>query len=270
MKLTRYLVVLIAALLLSSSALGLTSIGPPASNIGKGQFALGFDYTHSEYDLEWKGDTSVLFPEFDLQFNQYDVEVETKNQKTDAYLAKISYGLAEGSELFVRLGTAESDFAWGVGAKTTLAKSPKLDWGLAIQASWLRFEETETVGPFYIEDIVFGPFIVDGEMDVTAIQIVTGPVLKLDKLHLYGGPFLSWLKADSDFKATGNFTVDIPEVGSVSTPVIWTGSFDVENDFQLGGYIGLSLEIIENLNLNAEYQMTKDSQVMRFGMMYRF
>jgi len=269
-------------LLLDSTLFAFFPIGPPSSNIEKGQFALGVDYAHIEYDLEPKGEQSWFYPEWD-QTLYGNVEFGASEQKADAYLAKIVYGIADGSELFVRLGTSENSFAWGLGAKTTLAESPSLDWSIAIQANWLRSEETETVGPFYAEDqgyleqgtwffnnIVYGPFYNEVKVDVTAIRIYAGPVFKFEKFRFYCGPVLSWLKVDYDFEASGDFTWDIIGVGSFGSPVVWKGSYGVEDEFRLGCYIGSSVEIVENFDLVAELQQTGDSRLFGVGLDCRF
>ena len=257
--------------LLSNQAVGLAPIGPAASNLEKGQFALGFDYAHNEFDLEGKGGSSLLLPEFDLQWN---LSTELGESEMNICSGKISYGIAEGSELFVRLGIADSEFVWGLGAKATLAKSPKLDWGIAVQANWLRFEETESFpGDTFVGDdrvVVFDPFTAKGEFDVTSIQIFAGPVFKFDKLRFYGGPFLSWLKVDVDCKATRNVTGVGPGVIWVDEPISLMYSFDSENDFQFGGYIGSSLEILKNFDLMAELQFTGDGQLFGLGLGYKF
>lgn len=258
-------------LLLSSQAVGFAPIGPAASDLEKGQFALGFDYAHNEFELEGEGGSSLPLPEFELQ---WDIVTEFGERETDFYSGKISYGIAEGSELFVRLGIADSEFAWGVGAKTTFAKSPKLDWGIGIQANWLRFEETESLpGETFIGDgrvVEFGPVDVKYETDVMSVQIFAGPVFKFDKLRFYGGPFLSWLKVDVDCEASRNITGVGPGVIWVDVPVGLTYSFENENDFQFGGYIGSSLEIVKNFDLVAELQFTGDSQLFGLGLGYRF
>ncbi|MBA7480316.1 hypothetical protein ES707_15767 [subsurface metagenome] len=258
-------------LLLSSQAVGFAPIGPAASNLEKGQFALGFDYAHSENDFEGKGGSSLLLPEFDVRWN---MSSEFGEFETNFYSGKFRYGIAEGSELFVRLGIADSEFAWGVGAKTALLKSPKLDWGIGIQANWLYSEETETLpGKTYIGEnsvVEFGPVDVKYETDVMSVQIFTGPVFKFDKLRFYGGPFLSWLKVDGDCKATQNITGVGPGTIWVDVPVSLTYSCENENDFQFGGYIGSSLEIVKNFDLMAELQFTSDGQLFGLGLGYRF
>jgi len=258
-------------LLLSNQAVGFAPIGPAASNLEKGQFALGFDYAYSKNDLEGEGGSSLLLPEFELG---WDMSTELGESETNFYSGKFSYGIAEGSELFARLGIADSEFAWGVGAKTTFARSPKLDWGIGVQANWLRFEETESLpGDILVgrgRVVECGPIDVNYEFDVTSIQIFAGPVFKFDKLRFYGGPFLSWLKVDVDCEATRNITGVGPGVIWVDEPISLTYSFENENDFQFGGYIGSSLEIVKNFDLMAELQFTGDSQLFGLGLSYRF
>lgn len=256
---------------LSSQAVGIAPMGPAASDLEKGQFALGFDYAHSKNDLEGEGGSSLLLPEFELEWS---MSAELGEGETDSYLGKIRYGIAEGSELFVRLGIADSAFAWGVGAKTTLAKSPKVDWGVGVRANWWRFEETESFpGDTFIGGgrvVEFGPIDVKYEFDVTSIQIFAGPVFKLDKLRFCGGPFVSWLKADVGCKANRNVTGVGPGVIWVDEPISLAYSFGNENDFQFGGYIGSSLEIVKNFDLVAELQFTGDTQLFGLGVGYRF
>ena len=258
-------------LLLSSQAVGFAPIGPASSNLEKGQFALGFDYAHSEFDLEGKGGSSLLLPEFGLQWN---MRSELEEIEMNVCLGRISYGIAEGSELFARLGIAKSVFAWGLGAKMMLAKSPKLDWGVGVQANWLRFEETESLpGETFMDDdiiVVFDPFNAKSEFDVTSIQIFAGPVFKFDKLRFYGGPFLSWLKVDVDCKATRNVTGIVPGVMWADVPVSLAYSYDSENDFEFGGYIGMSVGLLDNLDVQVEYQLARDLSIFGAGLSFKF
>jgi len=263
--------VICCVLLLSGQAVGFAPIGPAASVLEKGQFALGFDYAHNKIDLEGKGEGSLLLSEFDILWG---MATELGEGETDAYFGKISYGIAEGLELFARLGIAESDFAWGLGAKATLASSPKLDWGIGVQANWFRLEQTRYFsGDTFVgwdRVVEFGPIVSEDEFNFSSIQIFTGPVFKFDRFRLYGGPFLSWLKVDVDCEATRNVTGVGPGVFWVDEPVSLTYSFENENDFQFGGYIGSSLEIVKNFDLMAELQFTVDSQLIGFSLGYKF
>ena len=222
---------IIIAVLFASPAWALTFMGPPTSDIKQGQFGVGFDYAQTEADIEIEGVSGILT----------DVEADT-------YFARLLFGIADGAELSARLGIGEiedlgNEFAWGVGAKATLVKSGSLNWGALFQFTGLYGDETDTISGFGVT----------GDFDVYEYQVAVGPTLKIGQLSVYGGPFLHFITGDADIRILGT-----------------TLSYDLEQESEFGGYIGLSWDMVENTSLAVEYQATGDADAIGISLIHRF
>jgi len=236
---------IVIVLLINGRLLAIAPIGPTASPIKKGQSSLGFEYGRTEAD-------------YTVKALGFAIDSEAKS---NGFYGRYAYGIADGSELFVRFGAAKFagesdidvtspsgyDFAWGFGAKTTLAESANVRWGIAAQVTWWQAESAVTTADYSLHEADKG----------YSVQIAGGPVFRLDGLSLYGGPVLFFAEAD----AHGTFRV-------ADTAVKLDA--DVEQGLQLGGYIGLSLELAKTVDLGVEYQLSADTAVFGVGLTCRF
>ncbi len=236
-------------LLLSSRAVGFAPIGPAACDLDQGQFAIGTDYV--------KGDFKTSFENLYITVEGVgtqrlpggsDIEFEL-----DGYSGKVSYGVSDQCLVFVSLYRD----GWGFGSKMTLRESTTLDWGLTTRIDFVSDE-----------DVIYSPFVRPGnwlyakaQYDFYAVRIAAGPVYKSDGLRLYGGPFLFWASGDGDFE--GKY------VYSDGTPVDVKSSWDIIK-IELGGYIGVSLELVENIEVQAEYQIADDLSIFGAGLSFKF
>lgn len=239
-------------LLLSRQAVGIVPIGPASSDLGQGQFAIGFDYSNCDHKLSLENRT-VTYSGLDTIHlpDTLSNEVELKG-----YLGKVSYGITERCLIFARLGqfdiASEKDFTWGLGTKITLKELEVLDLGLTAQVNFLNDRRTVSYpGWDYYEE----------HIDFYVAQITIGPVYKRENFRVYGGPFLVW--ADGDGGTNGRYVSDGMTVDVKS-------HFDVKEDLAAGGYIGMSLEIAENFDLMAEYQIVKDSDMFGASLSFKF
>ena len=85
------------------------------------------------------------------------------------------------------------------------------------------------------------------------IQIALGPTYTAEGVMIYGGPFLHLIDGDMDLQ-------------SGATKV----SADLEEESEVGGYIGAQFDIMENAAINVEYQLTGDAQGIFAGITWVF
>lgn len=236
------LIIVTIGLLCAGQAWALTYIGPPTSDIEAGQFGIGFDYSNGKVGVKIGG---------------YGLSGAT-DLDTSVTFGKLVFGLADRAEFFARLGLSDIDedkhggfssnneFAWGLGTKMTFAgeKDEPLNWGILFQFTALTADDT---WEYYI-------FAGDSEIDAYEFQVAVGPSYKIDTLCLYGGPFLYFIDGDWDIKSGGTTFL----------------SFDVEQETEFGGYVGLGWEITENSSLNVEYQFTDDAHAVGISLLNKF
>jgi hypothetical protein len=244
--------VFLAVAFLVSPVSALTYMGSPTSNVKQGDLLLGFDYSDSKLDVEWRG---------------YGLKGTIKNVESDLYLGKVGLGLSDGFELFGRFGLNRMDytlnqmeytediqdgfrfnsgneFAWGVGMKATLGRKDNLSWGALFQ--FMDFTGHDRS--------YFDEHLIDTEIDAYEIQLAIGPSYEIYNLCLYGGPFLHVIGGDVEMK-TGSTTLS---------------SFDIEQGSEAGGYIGLGWQFAKNSSLNVEYQLTGDARAIGISLLNRF
>jgi hypothetical protein len=226
-------VIITAVVLFASPAWALTHMGSPTSNVKQGALILGFDYSDSETDIDVSG--------YGLNGTFEDVE-------SDLYMAKVGIGVFDRIELFGRFGSSEiedlgNEFAWGLGTKATLGRQDALSWGALFQLTALTAKDTENL---------FG-FLLNGEMNVYEFQIAFGPRYDIGGLYVYGGPFFHFISGNIDLEFLG-----------------YTASFDIKQESEFGGYIGLGWQIAENSSLSVEYQSTGNAEAVGVGLVHRF
>lgn len=237
---------IVAVCLLSSRLYAIAPIGPAASTLEQGQVELGFDYTHTVFDG---------LP-FDVSGEMFGLQIGDTvpvDDEINTYFARIGYGLVDPVDVFLRFGVGkaemtETDFAWGMGGRLTIAESDRLDWGLTAQANWYG-NDVETVR----QDEIWGPVFYREDLSIRVIQIAAGPVYVSDKLYVYGGPFVFWAKGD------GDATFDSGRYSD-------TYSVYVESDIVAGGYVGLSLAVKSKIYLKAECQLAEHFRAFGFSL----
>ena len=237
-------------LLLSSQAFGLAPIGPASSGLAQGQFAIGTEYVKGDFKTEFKNYT-IMFGDRGIQRlpGGNDVEFDL-----DVYFGKVSYGVSDECLVFANL----CQDVWGFGTKITVRESATCDWGLTARIDFLSGG-----------DAIYSPVVIAGnwsyaelQFDFHTVQIATGPVYKIDGLRLYGGPFIFLANGEGDFE--GRYVYSDGMVEDIKS------RWDIETEIELGGYVGVSLELFENLEVLAEYQITEDLGVFGAGLSFKF
>jgi len=137
-----------------------------------------------------------------------------------------------------------NEFAYGFGTKLTISEQDAITWGGLFQMTWIEGD-----------DSVSG---IDIDVDAYEMQIAFGPTYEVDSMRIYGGPFLHLV--DGDGKASGV----VPGWGAIS------GSFDVEQESEFGGYVGAQFDVAENSCVNVEAQFTGDAWAITAGIGFGF
>ena len=222
-------VILISAVLFGSPAWALTYMGSPSSDVKQGELFLGFDYTNSELDFEFTGDTRRGILD--------DVD-------SDLYLGRAGIGLLDGVEIFGRLGMAEvedlgNEFTWGLGTRATFARQDNVSWGVLFQLTALSADEGGRIGNYELA----------GDFDAYEYQFAIGPTFGNDGASVYFGPFCHFVDGDAD--------------------LVTHGSVDVEQESEFGLYLGVSWHVADSTNLNIEFQGTDDDKLVGIGLVHR-
>jgi len=178
----------------------------------------------------------------------------------------------------------DTGFAIGFGTKVTLYEDTDLKIGGLFQASWTEMDvRTKYQGVSQTD--YYGPDIYslwsvpsDGELEIWEFQLAVGATYVLSpSFTVYGGPFWHLIDGEYDFKGRGvsvsvyDFGVDGLDLGDfIGNPLGVTGSYDVENKSQFGGYLGAQIDVTDNVVCNAECMLTGDAFGIGTGLTWRF
>lgn len=222
-----------------SHVIAVAPLGPPVSNLGKGKSSIGVAYTYSRMDLEFDSGTSPGGgPAFTLD-----------GIRSHGIFVDFARGFGERWEAFIRVGAGstratdsvgataihmhdpDSGYAVGFGTKFTLYQpSPKLKFGGIFQVLWTKVKGDAMIGG--------NPW--KTETDMTEIQFAVGPEYKFnDKLSLYGGAFFNYVE--------GAFDAERKNAAGII-------SYDIDNGDVAGAFLGTSIAISNNTDLNLEWQ----------------
>ena len=222
--------------------LALSPLGPTIATLDRGKMSVGFDFADSKSNIKISG---------------YGLSGILEDVESQLYLAKLTLGLFDNYEMFIRLGAADhkaegyqgsSGFAYGWGSKLTLATGDPVSWGTIFQMTWSESSDvlTEDVPPF-------GTINADVDIDVMEIQIAVGPTYTQGGLSIYGGSFIHLIDGELGVAALGESV-----------------SFDLEQKSEFGGYIGARFDLAESSSVFFEYQKTGDASAIAGGVVWRF
>jgi len=222
--------IIIVAVLFNGPVWALTYMGSPSSDVKQGELFLGFDYSNGQLDLEFRGDTS---------------NGVLDNVDSDLYLGRAGIGLIDGLEVFGRLGLGEiedlgNESVWGLGTRATFAKKDNVSWGALFQLTSLSTEENGYIGGYEL----------NGDFDVYEYQLAIGPTFDNGGSSVYFGPFFHFIDGDAD--------------------LVTHGSVDIEQESEVGLYIGVLWELADNTSLNIEFQGTDDAKLGGIGLVHKF
>jgi len=257
-------------LMTSGRSFALDPLGPPMASQKKDHGNIGLEYLYSEMDLH-ADNLIVATPLGNLQFPSGEIESIKMNK---LYINLTSNLLDDNYDIFLRLGITnssvdksknqenlsyigDSDYncALGGGFRTTFYQSNdgKVKWGMLAQLSYATFDFDNKIYSVNGSDISLSATV-----DMLEIQFAAGPTYQVtDEISIYGGPFLHFIKGSAELR--GN-------VSEISVQ----GSSDIEQTSELGGFIGLSTDLVKNTKFNIEFQHTGDAQAVGFSFIYRF
>ena len=183
-------VVVVVAILYSSTALAVAPVGPPTAGLKTGQWSVGFGYAHGEIDsagMDWKSDFVSGIP-----------SSKAKDVKSDAYLAKFGYGISDNWEFYGLLGVADlrgklediadfdgdQDFSGCFGTKYTFLKDGPLSWGTVYQMTWSKGKDSFALDASdYDEEL--GAVNIDSKFKMYDIFLAVGPTYEMKNWRIY-------------------------------------------------------------------------------------
>ena len=254
----KVVVVLIVATM-SVSAFGTGFIGTPTAELQQGQWNVGFNYTYISTDL---AKTKVAGSEGGTPVSS---KVEINDNNIQRYYGTIGYGLTDAWEAYVQLGIADvkaqlkpqgedseghnfdNDFAWGWGTRYTFYEQENVRWGASVQMNWLD-TSCDDKGAGYEAQI---------DYETYDLLIAAGPTVDMGGWNLYGGPFFYMISGDLDLKGTDS-----------GTPFTYSG--DLEEDGNIGGFVGAQFNLMENYDLTTEVSFTGDGWALGVGIAVPF
>ena len=141
----------------------------------------------------------------------------------------------------------DSGYAVGFGTKWTFCQPrPNLKFGGIFQMLW-----TEAKGDATIAGASW-----QTETNMTEIQFAVGPEYKFnDKFSLYGGAFFNIVDGEFDAKS------------KTGTGVI---SYDIDSGAVAGGFLGTSIALNDNTDLNLEWQHTSALDLVGIKLALKF
>ena len=217
--------------LMADPLFALVPMGPTCTPLKTGQTSFGFEYIRSESDFVLSG---------------YGFSEIVEDVPIDATMVRLGLPFGDRSEFFARFGLGEieeagSEFAWGLGLK--LASKSTDSFGLGAIA-----QVTQFIGD---ESINIGPYIADEDVSLYEFQVGVGPTWQSNGISIYGGPMVRFVTGDDVIR-----NLDL--------------IFDIEQDSEIGGFIGVSAELAEGFSLNGEYQLTADAWMIAVNLQFRF
>jgi hypothetical protein len=234
-------IVIIMVLGMANSALGLNYLGPPTTRLRTGQWYVGASYSDSRQDIEFSAD---------------DTDTDIKDWDQSSTLGRIGVGLADNIlEIFGLVGMTEleqgespylfqtdDELLLGGGFRATMymGEGNNLDWGIAGQVTYTKFEG----------DSVVLKTRTDYELSALEFLVGIGPCWRPDPWLLYGGLLVHFITGDID-----------------TTRV---GSYDISQESAAGIYMGGGVELAKHVMLTAEGQATPDSYGWAIAAGYEF
>ena len=256
-KMTMLVGLLVAIMSVSASGVGF--IGTPTAELDQGQWNAGFNYTYISMDL---AKTTIK------DGDGSSIKAEINDNNVQRYYGAIGYGVTDVWEAYVQLGIADTkiktrdaddpgddwdglnfdnDFAWGWGTRYTFYEQDNVRWGASLQMNFLD-TSWDDKGTDWEEQIDYESY---------DLIIAVGPTVDMGGWNLYGGPFYYMLDGDLD----GNGT----DAGSS-----YKFSGDLEEDSNIGGFVGAQCMLMEKYCMTTELCFTGDGFAIGAGVAVPF
>jgi hypothetical protein len=251
----------------------LDPLGPPVTDIQKWQLTGGVEYSLNSQDIELingsaketiNGGTTTYSDIIDLSFD---------NVESDKLNIYFGYGLDRNAEAFVRLGATSSKFghsalapegkfdsdyspSLGAGLRMTFIDDRRFKIGAIVQGDWAEYNGQINQSQWTSPDNI--------TMDVLEAQIAFGALYQwTDYISFYGGPLYQYL--------TGEFKDRFIYIDDYTYDVIRAeDNWDIKSVSEFGGYLGTRVELFKNFDLNVEYQMVGNANLLAAGIVFKF
>jgi hypothetical protein len=262
--------VLIVISFLNSTTFALDPLGPPGSNLRKGEYKIGINLALSSQDIETAEGNWTQY--IDGAATDSGIAILETVEDFETYRAYTTFGLplTHSWEVFLRLGgtTAElgdefwsdgeefesnAELAIGGGIRATFYEELALKIGGIAQANWSEFdgkvEASHWPGPEFLD------------MEMFEIQAALGATYMFsDRLSIYGGPFAHVIYGDL------SYVYNVADVDNLET---WRLEWDIEKDINYGGYFGARILLKRDCSLNIEYQHTSNANAIGASLMWK-
>jgi hypothetical protein len=192
--------------------------------------------------------------------------------KSNKLYANFASGLQDYGEVFLRVGAMDAssgtgdnwsdfvgdsdyEFAIGAGAKFNFGQSQDgaHTWSLVAQTSYATLDLDIKTSPILDSIATLG-----AEVDIWEVQIALGYTRQFgDRLWVYCGPFLHYVSGDADIKGS---------IDGVATKA----STDLEQESNVGGYIGAEWSRTDDFGFCVEWQFTGGGYALGCGLIWRF
>jgi hypothetical protein len=233
-------------------------------------YAVELEFIYGEMDLHAES-LSMVTSVGTLQFSS----AELKAIQTNKLYVNLVSVLGNNNDIFLRLGIMDTDmnksknrdnlagyigdsdygFTVGGGIRSTFYQSEdgRAKWGLLAQFSYTKLDFDKKNYLISGSETTFS-----ANADLLEMQLALGPNYEItDKLSVYGGPFLHFVRGDMELS------------GSIDGKP-GRGSCDLEQESEIGCYVGLSGGLTKNSDFNIEYQLTDGAQAVGFRFIRRF
>jgi hypothetical protein len=260
--------------IMSVNAFGVGFIGTPTAELEQGQWNVGFNYMYSDMDLSKTKMTGSL-KELDDSVTTGSFNIDIGDVKTQRYYGTIGYGLTNVWEAYVQLGIADlkiktrdadepdewsglnfdNDFAWGWGTRYTFYEQGNARWGASVQMNWLD----TSLDTSYVDD----GCVEEEQIDFSTYDLIVavGPTVDMGGWNLYGGPFYYMIDGDLDIDGTC-----VEDIGTE----VWKYSGDLEEDSNIGGFVGVQCTVMEQYDVTTELCFSGDGWAIGAGVCCAF
>jgi hypothetical protein len=281
-KIALFAATLTIVIVTNSVVFALSPMGPPKAMPGQDQWDIGVEYGNLTMDLKASGTDTNIEHIPSLYITTGKGKYEIKDLQSNIILGRLSYGISNNWEAFVRLGVVDAEcdleqtfpdsaqhkyrgfdgsfgLAWGFGTRATFWQDEDISWGGLFQMTWMEPDKSDISSIISPGNLNYSG---TADIDIREVQIAVGPTWRVeDNIRIYGGPFLHFVDGDLDLSGT---IVD-PGVG-----IDMESSGDIEEESQFGGYVGADLDVDKNTSCFIECQLTNDAWGIGIGASRRF
>ena len=258
-------------------------LGPAMATLEQGDLSLGFEFAQETMTLSADG---PCIESVSGSTDSYKQKFEIDDLESTMYFARLTYGLTDQWDVFLRLGAADAQddlnlrggtglltgtgagtiamdgnhgFAYGVGTRATFWNDGP--WSIAgtAQATWFNPGDTSfnITRPATPDQSVLG----EAQIDYLQTQFSLALVYQEDPWGVWIGPFAQLIDGDLDLDA--DFVVSGSTLGNISC------AGDIEEESVIGLHAGAALAVAPGLAGWVEAQYTPDSWLFGLGAVIR-